>query len=108
MFFELWGWGFYIACLNHLFLFEQFTMYQPKVSQFNLSALVSHRLRLAIALVFCLSLSACGLFGGKKPNVGPQAAKGSIEALYKEAREELDSGAYTQALELLEKGSPLQ
>lgn len=80
-------------------------MYQLKVRQFNLQAAI----RLALITVFCLGLGACGtlggIFGGKKNEAQARApiAKGSTEALYKEAREELDAGGFVRALEQLEK-----
>ncbi len=74
-------------------------MYQLKVSQFNLPAVT----RMAFTFVFCLSLGACGMFGDKKPEAGAALSKGSTEALYKEAKEELDSGGFTRAIEMLEK-----
>jgi outer membrane protein assembly factor BamD len=74
-------------------------MYQSKVSQFNLLAAY----RLALMLFFCFSLGACGQLAAKKSAAGPQVVKGSTEAMYKEARDELDSGGFARAIELLEK-----
>jgi outer membrane protein assembly factor BamD len=74
-------------------------MYQLKVSQFNLQATY----RLVLMLVFFLSLSGCGFFGAKKTESSSPIIKGSAEALYKEAREEMDSGGFARAIEQLEK-----
>lgn len=74
-------------------------MYQLKVCQFNLQAAS----RLALMLAFCLSLGACGTLGAKKAESSNPIAKGSVEALYKEAREEMDSGGFVRAIEQLEK-----
>ena len=79
----------------------------PKVSQFNRSHTFERPLRTAFILLLCASMAACSLLGAKKPAAGSAtgatAAKGSPEALYKEAKEELDSGAYSRAIELLDK-----
>jgi outer membrane protein assembly factor BamD len=70
-----------------------------KVSQFNLP----NATRLVGAAIFSLALCACGMFGAKKAEGPAPAAKGSTEALYKEARDELNSGGFTRAIEQLEK-----
>jgi outer membrane protein assembly factor BamD len=70
-----------------------------KDHQFNLPTAS----RLGVTLILCLGLGACGMFGAKKADTGPQVAKGSTEALYKEAKEELNSGGFVRAIEQLEK-----
>ncbi len=74
-------------------------MYLSTPTVFNLQAAS----RLVTAFVLCASLGACGMLGIKKPESANAPAKGSTEALYKEAREELDSGGFVRAIEQLEK-----
>jgi outer membrane protein assembly factor BamD len=67
------------------------------------SKLLHAAVRLGLMAIVCASMAACGMFGAKKSDKSSAAAKGSAEALYKEAREELDSGGFVRAIEQLEK-----
>jgi outer membrane protein assembly factor BamD len=77
-------------------------MFDIAVSQFSLRRALQQYARGALVFVALISLSACGVLGGKKDNAAP-LPKGSAGALYKEAKDELDSGGWTKAIELMDK-----
>ena len=83
-------------------------MKHTALSQFSLpnanatATLAKNKLQwLAIALLSCVILSGCGIFGGNKAKPGA-ALKGTPEAIYAEAKEELDSSNWTKAIELMD------
>jgi outer membrane protein assembly factor BamD len=67
-------------------------------SQFSLR----HLLRWVCLLATCLVFAACSMFSQKKTGANAPAP-GTTEALYKEAKDELDGSGWTRAIEALEK-----
>ncbi len=77
-------------------------MTHPTMQQFNLRAQTQRCLGIVFICASLAVLSACGSFGQKAPTANAPT-KGSPEALYKEAKNELDDGGWTRSIELLEK-----